>query len=78
MKNSVNSSNLTACALRPKQAAEMAAVSVGTIYVWLNEDPPPFKTWVVKRRGFERGIRYIDRISFEKFLKSQREDATVV
>lgn len=53
----------------------MARVSVGTIYAWLHEGR--FGTWVVKRRGFERGCRYIDKASFENFLKSQREEIPV-
>jgi hypothetical protein len=76
MKNSTNSTNLPLGErdrLRAKQAAKMADASVGTIYAWMKEEPRPFETWVVKRRGFERGIRYIDKASFERFLKSQRD-----
>ena len=73
MLNSINSTPLDDDRpYRPKQAAQKAQVSVGTIYVWGHEGR--FKWWTVKRRGFERGIRYIDRASFENFLKSQREE----
>ena len=58
--------------LRPKEAAQIARVSVGMIYRWLHEGR--FKSWTVVRRGYERGVRYIDRTSFENFLKSQREE----
>jgi Helix-turn-helix domain len=58
--------------LRPKEAAQIARVSVGMIYRWLHEER--FKSWTVVRRGFERGVRYIDRATFEDFLKSQREE----
>jgi excisionase family DNA binding protein len=58
--------------LRPKEAAQIARVSVGMIYRWLHEGR--FKSWTVTRRGFERGVRYIDRSTFENFLKSQREE----
>ena len=61
--------------LRPKEAAQMARVSVGMIYRWLHEGR--FGSWTVKRRGFERGVRYIDKSSFESFLKSQREEVSV-
>ena len=54
-----------------KEAAQKAKASAGMIYNWLAEER--FKSWVVKRRGFERGIRYIDRASFEEFLKSITE-----
>jgi len=57
--------------LRVKEAAQKAKASAGMIYNWLAEER--FKSWVVKRRGFERGIRYIDRASFEEFLKSITE-----
>jgi hypothetical protein len=51
----------------------MAQVSVGTIYAWGHEGR--FKWWMVTRRGYERGCRYIDRQSFENFLKAQKEEA---
>ena len=57
--------------LKVKECARKAKASAGTIYNWLKEDR--FKSWVVKRRGFERGLRYIDRASFEEFLKSITE-----
>jgi transposase len=57
--------------LRTKEAASIARVSVGMIYRWMGEGR--FKTWVVTRRGFTRGVRYIDKASFEHFLQSQRE-----
>jgi hypothetical protein len=66
--------NLTIDRLRPKEAARMAGVSVGTIYNRMDEDL--FKNWQMKRRGFERGIRFIDRASFEKFLAEQAQGAT--
>lgn len=56
--------------LRVKQAAEEARCSGGMIYVWIDERR--FKSWTVTRRGYERGIRYIDAKSFRDFLKSQR------
>ena len=58
--------------LRVKQAAQEAKCSGGMIYVWIGENR--FKSWTVKRRGFERGIRYIDAKSFRDWLKSQREE----
>jgi hypothetical protein len=58
--------------LRVKEAAKQAKTSSGMIYNWIHEDR--FQSWVSLRRGFERGIRYIDRKSFERFLQSQREE----
>jgi hypothetical protein len=58
--------------LRVKQAAEEAGFSPGMVYVGIKEGW--FKSWVVKRRGYERGIRYIDAKSFRDWLKSQREE----
>jgi excisionase family DNA binding protein len=58
--------------LRVKEAAVLAHVSLGTIYVWIHENR--FRTWIVTRRGFQRGLRFIDRASFEDFLRSQRSD----
>jgi transposase len=58
--------------LRTKEAAAIARVSVGMIYRWMGEGR--FKTWVVTRRGFTRGVRYVDKPSFEEFLKSQRDE----
>jgi hypothetical protein len=57
--------------LRVKEAARLAQVSPGTIYVWIHESR--FRTWIVTRRGFQRGLRFIDRASFEEFLRSQRD-----
>jgi hypothetical protein len=57
--------------LRTKEAAVIARVSVGLIYRWLNEGR--FKSWTVTRRGFTRGVRFIERRSFEEFLSSQRD-----
>jgi hypothetical protein len=54
--------------IRPKEAARLAHCSTGTIHLWINENR--FQTWNVRLRGKERGIRYIDRESFEKFLNS--------
>jgi Helix-turn-helix domain len=54
--------------IRAKEAARLAQVSTGTIYLWMHGKK--FKTWNVKARGKERGIRYIDRSSFEAFLNS--------
>jgi hypothetical protein len=58
--------------LRVKQAAKEAECSGGMIYAWIGEGR--FKSWTVTRRGYERGIRYIDAKSFRDFLKSQREE----
>jgi excisionase family DNA binding protein len=58
--------------LRVREAAAIARVSTGTIYVWIHENR--FRTWVVTRRGFQRGLRFIDRASFEEFLRSQRDE----
>jgi hypothetical protein len=66
-------SSVTDDRLRVKSAAQEAKTSPGTIYNWIKENR--FESWVVKRRGYERGIRYIDRESFENFLRSQREEA---
>jgi hypothetical protein len=65
---------LAACndRLRVKEAKELARVSTAQIYLWLHEGR--FGTWVVKRRGYERGVRFIDRPSFEAFLQSQRQN----
>jgi hypothetical protein len=52
--------------IRPKEAAQVARCSVGTIYLWIHAGH--FRTWVVRRRGKERGIRYIDWESFKRFL----------
>jgi hypothetical protein len=60
--------------LRVKQAAVEAACSPGMIYVGIKEGC--FKSWVVRRRGYERGIRYIDAKSFREWLNSQREEVT--
>jgi excisionase family DNA binding protein len=57
--------------LRVKEAARLAQVSPGTIYTWIHENR--FRTWIVTRRGFQRGLRFIDRASFEQFLQSQRD-----
>jgi hypothetical protein len=40
------------------------------IYRWMHEGR--FGHWTVKRRGFERGVRYIDKQSFLAWLESQR------
>jgi hypothetical protein len=56
--------------LRTKEAAAIARVSVGMIYKWMAEDR--FKTWIVTRRGFTRGVRYIDKTTFEHFLRSHQ------
>ena len=74
MTNSITSTEPLEDRLRSKQAAQRARVSVGTIYAWMKEKR--FESWVVKRRGFERGIRYIDRESFENFLQSQRSEVS--
>ena len=58
--------------LRVKQAAQEGKCSNGMVYVWIHENR--FKSWVVKRRGYERGIRYIDAKSFRAWLASQREE----
>ena len=57
--------------LRVREAAAIAKVSPGLIYSWLASGY--FKTWVVTRRSYTRGVRFIDRASFEKFLQSQRD-----
>lgn len=57
--------------LRVKEAAALARVSVGMIYRWISEGR--FKSWTVTRRGYERGIRYIDKTSFDEFLHSQKQ-----
>jgi hypothetical protein len=59
--------------IRPKEAAGIARCSVGTIYLWMHAGH--FRTWVVRQRGKERGIRYIDRKSFEHFLDNIGEAA---
>lgn len=56
--------------LRPHQAAEVANVSVGTIYNWL----PLLKTWTVTRAGRARGLRYISRASLESLVKSMTRE----
>jgi excisionase family DNA binding protein len=58
--------------LRVREAATVARVSPGTIYVWIHENR--FRSWIVTRRGFQRGLRFIDRASFEEFLRSQRDE----
>jgi hypothetical protein len=57
--------------IRVREASEQGHVSKGMIYVWLNQDSPPFESWVVRRKGFERGIRYIRKSSFLQFIESQ-------
>jgi len=59
--------------LRMKEAVRRAQVSRPTLYNWIKEGR--FHSWVVKRRGRENGIRFIDRASFEAFLSAQREEA---
>ena len=56
--------------LRAKEAAAIARVSAGMIYKWMAEGR--FKTWMVTRRGFTRGVRYIDKTTFEHFLRSHQ------
>ena len=58
--------------LRVREAAEIAHCSIGMVYVGIKEGW--FKSWSVKRKGFERGTRYIDAKSFRQWLKSQREE----
>jgi hypothetical protein len=58
--------------LRMKQATQMAEVSKPTVYQWIRDGC--FKSWTVKGRGRLRGIRFIDRKSFEEFLAGQREE----
>jgi hypothetical protein len=58
--------------LRVKQAAKEAECSCGMIYVWIKENR--FKSWTVTRRGYERGLRYVDARSFRAWLRSQREE----
>jgi predicted site-specific integrase-resolvase len=62
--------------LRIREAAEQAHTSRATIYRWIEQGF--FKSWVVKRRGFERGIHYIDKASFEAFLNSQKQEEEVL
>jgi hypothetical protein len=57
--------------LRPKEAAQIAHVSVGTINNWWQAGC--FKSWVVVPRGLERGVRFIDGPSFRAFLAAQEE-----
>jgi len=54
--------------IRPKEAARIGEVSVGTIYAWMHLKC--FDNWDVRRRGRERGVRYISRKSFMEFLQS--------
>jgi hypothetical protein len=61
--------------IRVKHAARQAKVSRAMIYVWLHDGC--FKSCTIKRQGFERGIRYIEKPSFEHFLKSHFEEAPV-
>lgn len=61
--------------LRINEAARIADVSRGTIYNWIEDRK--FKSWVVSRRGLERGIHYIDRKGFLEFVKSELERASV-
>jgi hypothetical protein len=57
--------------LRPKDAAALVPCSIGPIYEWM--DQGRFKHWSVKMPGKNRGMRFIDRASFEAFLASIRE-----
>jgi hypothetical protein len=54
--------------LRPKEAAQIAHVSVGTINNWWQAGY--FESWVVVPRDKDRGVRYIDGPSFYAFLES--------
>ncbi|MGA8480891.1 MAG: helix-turn-helix domain-containing protein [Chthoniobacterales bacterium] len=56
--------------LRPKEAAQSVPCSIGTIYTWMDEQR--FKHWSVNAPG-KRGMRFIDRASFEAFLASMQE-----
>ena len=55
--------------LRIKEGAAIARVSVTMIYRWIGEGR--FKSWTVTRTGLTRGIRYIDKTTFDAFLRSQ-------
>jgi hypothetical protein len=48
----------------------MVPCSIGTIYTWMDEQR--FKHWSVNAPG-KRGMRFIDRASFEAFLASMQE-----
>ena len=56
--------------IRPKEAAESVPCSIGTIYNWMDEGK--FKHWSMNAPG-KRGMRFIDRASFEAFLDSIKE-----
>ncbi len=80
LKNKPSSAKLTAAfgtvkppqlpRLRPKEAAQSVPCSIGTIYTWMDEQR--FKHWSVNAPG-KRGMRFIDRASFEAFLASMQE-----
>jgi len=55
--------------IRPKEAAQMVPCSIGTIYTWMDEQR--FLHWSVNAPG-KRGMRFIDRASFEAFLASMQ------
>jgi hypothetical protein len=57
---------------RPREAAQLARSSIGFIYIGIKEGW--FKSWTVRRRGFERGARFIDGPSFRAWLASQKEE----
>ena len=55
-----------------REAAALARVSVGMMCLWLPK--AGFKSWtILTRRGFTRGVRFIDRTSFQEILRSHRE-----
>jgi hypothetical protein len=60
----------TADGLRAWQAAELANVSIGTIYNWL----PLLKTWTVIRPGSSRGMRFVSRASLEELMKKMTRE----
>jgi hypothetical protein len=60
--------------IRPKEAAQIARVSVPLVYRWMHEGG--FEHFEVRQRGRERGMRFIVRSSFLKFLEEQAKAAT--
>ncbi len=75
LKSSPNSKVVFPSRLRPKAAAQMVPCSLGTLYKWMGEQK--FKSWSINTPGKNRGVRFIDGPTFEKFLDTMQQGAGV-
>jgi hypothetical protein len=56
--------------VRPKEAAALIGCSIGYVYALMNDGLLEHRA--IKRRGKERGIRLISRMSITRFLSQEK------